>query len=216
MVSRLFPGIKAKNILLALIGSVILAFGLYNVHSISAVSEGGSLGLALLLDHWFGISPAITSFIFDGSCYLLGWRTLGRDFLGYSLFACGGFSLSYAVFERFPPLWPEIGLHPLAAALVGAVFIGVGAGIAVRAGGAPGGDDALAMALSRITPIPLVAIYLISDLTVLLLSLSYIPLRRILYSILTVILSGQIVGIFQPDHGILGRFFPDRHEKTLQ
>ena len=38
-------------------------------------------------------------------------------------------------------------------------------------------------------------IYLASDMTVLLLSLSYIPLRRILYSLLTVILSGQIIGL---------------------
>ena len=34
-----------------------------------------------------------------------------------------------------------------------------------------------------------------SDLTVLLLSLSYIPLGRIAYSLLTVILSGQLIGL---------------------
>ena len=35
-------------------------------------------------------------------------------------------------------------------------------------------------------------------LTVLLLSLTYIPLRRIAYSLLTVILSGQLIGLIQP------------------
>ena len=34
---------------LALLGSVILAFGLYHVHSVSSVTEGGALGLTLLL-----------------------------------------------------------------------------------------------------------------------------------------------------------------------
>ena len=47
------------------------------------------------------------------------------------------------------------------------------------------------------TKIPIQWIYLVSDLTVLLLSLSYIPIRRIAYSLLTVVLSGQIIGILQ-------------------
>ena len=40
-------------------------------------------------------------------------------------------------------------------------------------------------------------IYLISDLTVLVLSLSYIPMKRIAWSLLTVVLSGQIIGLIQ-------------------
>ena len=45
--------------------------------------------------------------------------------------------------------------------------------------------------------IPIQRIYLISDLIVLGLSLSYIPVRRIGYSLLTVVLSGQIIGWIQ-------------------
>ena len=44
--------LKAKSIIVSLLGSAILAFGLYNVHSISSVTEGGVLGLTLLLHHW--------------------------------------------------------------------------------------------------------------------------------------------------------------------
>ena len=40
-------------------------------------------------------------------------------------------------------------------------------------------------------------VYLVSDLSVLLLSLSYIPPEKIVYSLLTVVLSGQIVGWVQ-------------------
>ena len=58
-------------------------------------------------------------------------------------------------------------------------------------------DDALAMSLTHVTKIPIQWIYLISDMTVLLLSLSYIPLYRILCSLITVILSGQIIGWIQ-------------------
>lgn len=189
--------LKFPNCLAAFLSSAFQAFGIYHVHSISGVTEGGILGLTLLLEHWLGISPAFSGLLLNAACFLLGWRMLGKEFMGYSAIAAAGFSLGYALWEQFPPLWPEIAGSPLPAALIGALFIGIGAGICVRAGGATCGDDALAMSLSHLLKLPIERIYLVSDLTVLLLSLSYIPFRRIAYSLLTVILSGQIIGWIQ-------------------
>lgn len=189
--------IKPGRAALVLLGSLIQAVGICNIHAFSDVTEGGTLGLTLLIHHWLGISPAVSSLVLTGACYLLGWRTLGRDFLVYSLIASGGYSLFYALLEPFAPLWPEMLSSTLACAVIGAVFIGVGAGLSVRAGGAPSGDDALAMSLSYRLHRDIQWIYLASDLTVLLLSLSYIPWQRIAYSLLTVVLSGQIIGWIQ-------------------
>ena len=61
---------------------------------------------------------------------------------------------------------------PLVAAILGAVFVGIGTGICVRIGGAICGDDALAMSISHITRLRIEWVYLISDLTVLGLSLT--------------------------------------------
>ena len=193
----MLPKLKLPNCLIILLGSIIQAVGIYNIHSISSVTEGGVLGLTLLLQHWFDISPAISSFVLNLACYILGWQTLGKEFIGYSLISISIYSVSYGILEQFPPLWPEIAAYPLIAALTGALFIGIGAGLCVRAGGATAGDDALAMSFSHIFRIPIERVYLISDLTVLVLSLSYIPVKRIAYSLLTVILSGQIIGIIQ-------------------
>ena len=194
---NVFSHLRKGKCALALLGSAILAFGLYHVHSLSGVTEGGVLGMTLLLNHWFHISPAVSGMVLNIACYALGWRTLGKDFIGYSIVAGGGFSLFYAIFEQFPPLWPQLAQHPLVAALVGAMFVGVGVGISVRAGGAPGGDDALAMSLSQIFGWNIQWAYLISDLVVLALSASYIPLSRLGYSLLTVMLSGQLIGLVQ-------------------
>ena len=131
------------------LGSAILAFGLYNVHSISGVTEGGVLGLTLLLEHWFGISPSISGLVLNGACYVLGLTLLGKEFILYSIIAGGGFSLFYAIFERFPPLWPQIAQMPLAASVAGAAFVGVGVGLCIRANAAPTGDDSLALSLSH-------------------------------------------------------------------
>jgi len=170
---------------------------MYNIHALSGVTEGGIFGLVLLLNHWLHISPAVSSFVLNTGCYFLGWRVLGLEFVGYSLSAACGYSMTYAICQQFPPVWPEIAGYPLLAALLGALFIGIGAGLCVRAGGATSGDDALSMSLSSLTHIPIQWLYLISDLAVLGLSLSYIPFRRIGYSLLTVVLSGQIIGWIQ-------------------
>lgn len=192
-----FPKLKPRNCMVAFLSSAFQAFGMYNVHALSEITEGGVLGATLLLEHWFCISPALSSFILNTACFLLGLKVLGKEFIAYSFLAALGYSVGYAVCEQFPPLFPGIADYPLAAAILGALFIGIGAGLCVRAGGATTGDDALAMSISHVARIPIQWIYLISDMTVLLLSLSYIPVRRILYSLLTVVLSGQIIGWIQ-------------------
>lgn len=178
-------------------GGAILAFGLYHIHSFSGVSEGGQLGLTLLLQHWLSISPAYSSLIMNTIFYAIGWKTMGKNFLLCTAAAALTFSGVYRLCQCFPSLWPELINHPLAAALLGAVFVGVGTGLCVRFGGAPSGDDALVMSLHKLTRIPIQWIYLIFDYGVLALSLTYIPLSRILYSVLTATLSSLTVGIVQ-------------------
>lgn len=197
-----------KGSLIALLGGAILAFGLYHIHAQSGVTEGGQLGLTLLLHHWWHISPALSGFMINAICYLIGWRTLGKAFLFYSGISTVSFSVIYRICEQFPPLWPGLGQYPLAAALLGAVFVGIGCGLCVRVGGAPSGDDALAMSLSRLCKIKIEYVYMLSDVTVLLLSLSYIPVRRIGFSLLTVLLSGKLIGLVQ-------RFPAQKKEGTI-
>ena len=188
---------KITRYCIAFLSSAFQAFGMYNIHALVDVTEGGVLGLTLLLEQWFDLSPAISGLFLNGICYLIGWRTFGKEFIFLSIVAASGFSAGYGVCELFPPIWPEIANMPLLASLLGALFIGIGAGICVRTGGATCGDDALAMSLSKISKIDIQWIYLISDLTVLGLSLTYLPFKNILPSLLTVVLSGQIIGWIQ-------------------
>jgi len=206
----MFKKIKVKSCILILLGSAILAFGLYHIHSFSGVTEGGVLGLTLLLHHWFDISPSVSGFIMNAACYIFGFKLLGREFIIYSAVAGGGFSLFYALFEQGDSLFPSLVDHPLAAAILGAVFVGIGVGLSVRGGGAPTGDDALAMGILKLTGCSIERVYLISDLLVLTLSLTYIPIKKLMFSLLTVVLSGQIVGLIQRINT------PEKNKKDVQ
>ena len=53
------------RILLIVLGAGIASFGLHNIHRQSGVTEGGVLGMMLLINHWFHISPAILTSVMD-------------------------------------------------------------------------------------------------------------------------------------------------------
>ncbi len=189
--------LKTRNLILCALGSLVLAFGIYNVHSVSGITEGGILGLILLFEKHFSLSPALSSVVLNAACYIFGFFVMGFGFVVYSAFSSLCFSAFYAIIELFPPIIPDLSEMPLIAAIVGAIFVGVGAGLCVGAGAASSGDDALAMGFSKLFSIKIERIYLISDISVLALSLSYIPFSKITYSVITVILSGKLVGIIQ-------------------
>lgn len=183
--------------LIIVLGTCILSFGLYNIHERTGVTEGGVLGMTLLLQHWFGLSPAITSPVMDIACYLLAWHFLGNAFAKYAVAASLAFAASHALWEQFPPLLPDLSAFPMAAAILGALFVGLGVGLVVRIGGACGGDDALALTIAHVSRWPISRCYLFTDLAVLLLSLTYIPFARIVYSLVTVTISSVVIGRVQ-------------------
>ena len=183
--------------LIIVLGACILSFGLYNIHERTGVTEGGVLGMTLLLQHWFGLSPAITSPVMEIACYLLAWHFLGNAFAKYAVAASLAFAASHALWEQFPPLLPDLSAFPMAAAILGALFVGLGVGLVVRIGGACGGDDALALTIAHVSRWPISRCYLFTDLAVLLLSLTYIPFARIVYSLVTVTISSVVIGRVQ-------------------
>lgn len=176
-------------------GAGILAFGLYNVHSRCDVSEGGVLGLSLLLYHWLGISPGLSTFLMDLAAIAAGTVVLKNSFLFDSIFAAACYFLWYSVFERFDYVLPNLAAYPLAAAFVGGIFVGVGTALMVRYGCGAGADDSLALIFQAKTGKSLTIFYVMSDLTVLCLSLSYIPFKRIFWSLVTVMVSSAVISL---------------------
>ena len=96
----LFRGVRPVSCAAALLSGAILSFGLYHIHSRACVTEGGILGLTLLLEHWLSISPAITNLVLSLLCYFWGWRLLGRKFVIYSALATASFWYEYERSKR--------------------------------------------------------------------------------------------------------------------
>lgn len=186
-----------KRILFIILGAAIVSFGIHNIHERTDITEGGVIGLMLLINQWLGISPAYVTPIIDLTCYAMAFKLLGTSFIKWSILSTVSVSAFYKVWEAFPYMLPDLSQNPLIAALLGGAFVGVGVGLIVRMGGSSGGDDALALSISRLTGWRLSRSYLLTDITVLLLSLSYIPFGRIIFSLITVTVSSFLIELFQ-------------------
>ncbi len=194
--------LKIKNYGIIVVGSFILAFGVFNIHAQADLTEGGILGMILFLNRWFGINPSISSLVMDYLLFAIGAMVLGREFLKYSLFASLSFSLFYWLVSTLGPQLYWVSSSNILSAVIGGIFVGIGVGIVVRLGGACGGDDTVALIIKKTTGIKVSITYLIMDTTVLLLSLSYIPLSKIIYSFITVIVSSVLIQIIKNHHRV--------------
>ncbi len=186
-------GLTLKRILIIMLGAMICSFGIHNIHERTDITEGGILGLMLLIEHWCGFSPAYITPVLDVACYVLAFRFLGGQFIKTSVISTLFVSGFFKLWEQFPHMLPDLSAWPLAAAIAGSIFIGVGVGLIVRQGGSAGGDDALALTISHTLRWRLSMSYMFTDGIVLALSLSYIPVVRIVYSLITVTISSWLV-----------------------
>ena len=186
-------GVTLKKLLLIVLGAMICTFGIHNIHQRTNITEGGIIGLMLLVEHWLGFSPAFITPVLDILCYVLAFRLLGKQFIKISFISTACVSLFYKLWELFPPMLPDMSSMPLLAAIAGGIFVGVGVGLIVRQGGSSGGDDALALCISHLTHWRLSRSYMFTDFTVLALSLSYIPFKHLVFSLVTVTVSSLLI-----------------------
>ena len=197
--------LTGRQFALIVLGAGICTFGIHNIHQRTGITEGGIIGLMLLIENWLGTSPAYITPVLDLACYFMAYRMLGSRFIKVSIVSTCSVSLFYKIWERFPPMLPDLSAHPLTAAVLGALFVGIGVGLIVKQGGSSGGDDALALVLSNKLHWRLGRCYLFTDLTVLILSLTYIPVRNILYSLITVTVSSYVIDLvlsYEPPMGM--------------
>ena len=92
---QMLSWISPKQLALLLLGTAILSFGMHNIHRRVGITEGGVLGMVLLLDHQLSLPPWLMTPVLDIICYLLGLRFLGwisSSFPQWPLWECPLFS----------------------------------------------------------------------------------------------------------------------------
>ena len=106
------------------------------------ITEGGVLGVLLLLKNLFDIEPSVANLIIDMSLLIIAYKFFGKQFLTHSIIATLSFSIFYKIFESIGPLIPVLQSKFIVTILSG-LFVGVGVGIIVRNGAAAPGKEGI-------------------------------------------------------------------------
>ncbi|MDR0297367.1 MAG: YitT family protein [Streptococcaceae bacterium] len=178
------------------VGSAIYAFGFVEFNMANRLAEGGIAGLTLIGHALWGINPALTQILLNIPLLVIGWIYLGRRMFAYTIF--GNLSLSFFIWLfQIVHIFINVDHDMLIASLLAGVAAGVGIGIIFRFGGTSGGSDIIARLLREKRGIPFGTTFLTIDAVVLTLSLSYINLHNMMYTLIASFVASQVLEFVQ-------------------
>ncbi|MDQ1909791.1 YitT family protein [Paenibacillus sp. GD4] len=173
--------------------------------------SGGLSGISMLVGYLTGWNIALLFLIGNLPILLWGLRTIGRRFILLSV-------VSVALTTWFMELLPQTPLVKdlLIAAVTGGVFIGVGTGISMRAGGSTGGFDIIGSILTRKRDFSL-GTFLTGLNGIVIIALGYYKQNwdLALYSMLSIFITGKMIDTIHIRHMKVTVFIVTRKKDLL-
>jgi len=134
------------NLCLISAGSLIFVIGMNSVLIPSKLLSAGVTGIALIFHYLFPeLNVGLAYFLLNLPLMLLGFFSISRRFLLYTVYGMGFFSLT-AAFIKPPAAAIQ---DPILAALFAGIICGVGVGVILRSIGSTGGVDILAVYVNQ-------------------------------------------------------------------
>lgn len=179
-----------KNLALISAGSVIFVYGMNAVMLPEGLFSGGLTGIAILVNILIPkLNLGLVYMLLNIPLILLGWLTISKRFVLYTLFGIISFAMAANVIHP-----KEIQLHdPLLASLLSGVICGIGSGLILRSLGSAGGMDILAIFLNKRFGIRVGSIYFCSNAMVILAGSYVSDLNAALYSTILLFVCGQVI-----------------------
>lgn len=181
-----------KNIGLIVSGCIIFAIGMNSVMIPHQLYSGGLTGIAILIKyHISSLNIGLMYFLLNIPLLVLGWFSISRRFIFYSLFGIIFFSI-VADIAYFPsPLFSDM----LLAALLSGVICGAGAGLILRSLGSAGGLDILAIYLNKRFGFRTGTVLFIFNSFILLTGAWLLDLEKALYSVIYMFVCSRVINL---------------------
>ncbi|MEB7824417.1 YitT family protein [Staphylococcus chromogenes] len=178
-----------RDIILVVIGSFIFAAGV-NAFVISGdLGEGGVTGLAIILYYAFHISPAWTNFIVNSVLIAVGYKFLSKRSMYLTILA----TVLISIFLSLTEPWHVQTDNILVNAIFGGSAVGLGIGIIILAGGTTAGTTILAGIANKYLDVSTPYALLFFDVIVVLISLTVIPLDRVLVTLISLYIGTKVI-----------------------
>ncbi|GAM15426.1 YitT family protein [Mesobacillus selenatarsenatis] len=174
------------------IGAIIAAFGLDMFLVPNAILDGGVIGLSIIAAELTNISMSIYLILFNLPFLYIGYKRMGLKFTLRTLYGVIILSGATAYLHHFEPVTDDLFL----ATIIGAVILGTGVGLVIRAGGALDGTEIIAILVSKKRTVSVGQIVMVMNLFIFVLAaLLVFSWETAMYSIITYFIAFKMIDV---------------------
>jgi len=177
---------RLLSVLLVLLGNTIYVFAVKLFLLPADLISCGTTGIALTVNHLFGIPLSGFIFAFNVAMLALGWWILGRQFALTTVISSLFYPMVLEVLDRTLGTI-QITDNILLNVLFAGMGLGLGLGIVIRSGASTGGMDIPPLILRKLFRIPVSVSLWAFDFLIMLTQMTYHPIEDLLYGILLLI-----------------------------
>jgi uncharacterized membrane-anchored protein YitT (DUF2179 family) len=180
---------RIENGILMILGVLSAGMGLKGFLLSSRFIDGGVTGISMLIAATSGIPLSILLFVINVPFLFLGYKRLGLPFAVKSAIGIAGLSLCLAFVN-----YPDVTHDKLLTAVFGGFFLGVGIGLAIRAGAVLDGTEIAELIVSRKYQLFKVNdVILLLNVVIFTAAMFVLGVESALYSILTYLSASRMI-----------------------
>ena len=136
------------NFILITFGAMIAALGLELFLVPNSIIDGGIVGISIMLAYGLKIPMGIILFLLNLPFMYIGYKQQGKMFAFYTAYGVAVLSIATVLLHHVTIATEDM----LLAAVFGGLIVGIGIGLAIRAGGALDGAEIVAIVVSKNIP----------------------------------------------------------------
>ncbi len=178
------------NLFLISAGCMVFVVGMNSVLIPNKLFGAGVSGIALIVHHLFPrLDVGLAYFLLNLPLMLVGWFSISRRFMLYTLYGMAFFSLAAAVIKT-----PAIAIQdPILAAVFAGIICGTGVGFILRSLGSTGGIDILAIYVNQKFGFRPGSVSFVFNSMVLMVGAYFFGLEIALYTLIYVFTSSRVL-----------------------
>jgi len=179
------------NTILLTVGALIAAIALEVFLIPNTILDGGVTGISIIISKLSHIPLSLLVLILNIPFVYIGYRNLGKRFLGRAVYSMIMFSIFLHLFESVDAFTEEI----LLATVFGGVILGAGVGLVIRFGGCVDGTESVAIVISKKTNLSVGQVVLIFNLFIYTTAGFMFGFDRAMYSLLTYFITFKVIDL---------------------
>ncbi|MCB5881397.1 YitT family protein [Lachnospiraceae bacterium EP-SM-12S-S03] len=175
-----------------LLGNTVYATGIATFVLPTGLITGGTTGLGLIANHYFGLPIEVFAAGFNVVMFILAVLVLGKSFALTSLISTFYFPFILGVVQKIEVL-QNLTNDPMLCTIFAGVSIGVGIGMVIKAGASTGGMDIPPLIFNKKMGIPVSVGLYVFDFAILIGQMLFRDKEKSLYGILLVMIYTVLV-----------------------